>query len=285
MNGGYQGKILRVDLQDRSCKDEKLDLKAAEDFIGGSGLAAHYLFKETGSDTDPLGKDNALIFMTGPFTGTAVPASDRFAVAAKSPLTGIWGEADCGGKWGEMLKKCGYDGIIVKGISPAPVYLSVENNKAEILDAEEIWGMDTFQTTDYLADKHGPKIKTACIGPAGEKQVNIAGILTEGIHARMAARCGLGAVMGSKKLKAITVSGNQKSPCMNKEQLTSSVRKISKNIKEYLDIITKYGTALNIAYIEPLGDIPIKNFSQGAWQEGVDNLNVNRLNELYGNRP
>ncbi len=275
MNGGYQGKILRIDLVKKIVSDEKLDFKAAQNFIGGSGLAAHYLIKETDSEKDPL------VFMTGPFTGTAVPGSDRFAVAAKSPLTGIWGEADCGGKWGEMLKKCGYDGIIIEGRSSTPVYLYVENNKATIMNAEELWGMDTFQTTDFLENKHGQKTRTACIGPAGEKQVKIAGILTEGIHARMAARCGLGAVMGSKKLKAVTVYGNQSSPCAHKNELISSIRQISKSLKENLNILTTYGTAVNISYIEPLGDIPIKNFSQGTWQEGVDNLNADKLNEYF----
>lgn len=281
MKGGYQGKILRVDLSESRITKEELNWEAARNFIGGSGLAAHYLYEGTGPETNPLGESNQLIFMTGPFTGTPVLASDRFAVVAKSPLTGIWGESDCGGHWGETLKKCGFDGIIIQGKSSIPVFLKVENNTAEIIKANDLWGLDTFQTDKILKERLGAKVEIACIGPAGENQVKIAGIFTEGMHARVAARCGLGAVMGSKNLKAITVCGNQKTPIANKKDLISMIRKITPEVKKNLDVLTQFGTSINIECLEPLGDIPIKNYSVGSWKEGVAKLCTEKLNEKY----
>ena len=207
--GGYAGRVLHVDLSKRSQRVEELSEGEARTYIGGSGLAAKRLWEMTGRETDPLGTENVLIFMTGPLTGTKVLLSGRHEVVAKSPLTGIYGEADVGGRWGTELKKAGFDGVIITGKSVKHTYLWISESGVEFRDAEHLWGLDTYEASAILRRETDQKAIEACIGPAGERLARIAAIMHDGKDGRAAGRCGLGAVMGSKNLKAIVTKGDK----------------------------------------------------------------------------
>ncbi len=209
---GYMGKLLRVDLSEGRIWEEPLNETYARLFVGGSGLGARYLADLAGPDTDPLGPDNPLIFMTGPLVGTTTPAAGRFAVVARSPATGLTGEANAGGYWGPELRRAGYDGIIITGQAPRPVWLEIrEGAIPQLHDAESLWGLDTYETQEAIRAAMGAKrVRVACIGPAGENRVRFAAIMND--HGRAAGRTGMGAVMGSKRLKAIGVGGHAEVP-------------------------------------------------------------------------
>jgi len=261
---GYTGKILRVDLSSGSMKDEVIPEETLRKYLGGSGLGAKILYDETDSNTDPLGPDNLLIFMTGPLVGTNVPNFGRHQAITRSPLTGSFGEGNSGGSWGYKLKRAGYDGIVVKGKAEKPVYINIEEGKAEILDASHLWGKDTYEVDDILKEAHGKKTVTASIGPAGEKLVRIAAIMNDGYEGRTTARCGLGAVMGSKNLKAISLNGNLAPQVAEPDALKQSVKewapKINDNTKSYLK---NFGTACGMETVEASGDLPVKNWTAG----------------------
>ena len=195
MAGGYMGKILFVDLSTGEIKEEPLEEKMCRDFLGCYGIGARILYSRMKAGVDPLGPENMLGFITGPLTGTGVPTGTRYMVVAKSPLTGGWGDANSGGYFGSYLKFAGFDAIFFTGISAAPVYLLVDNGRAQIKNAGSLWGKDTYETEDALMAEYGNQSRVACIGPSGEKISLIAGIMTD--HGSAAARSGLGAVMGS----------------------------------------------------------------------------------------
>ena len=261
---GYMGKILRINLSNKEIKKEDLKKEDLKKYIGGSGLGAKYLHELTGGDTDPLGEDNALIFMTGPLTGTKSFSSDRFEVITKSPLTGIYGEANCGGKWGSMLKKSGYDGIVITGKSKTPVYIQIVNKDVKILDASDIWGKDIFETDALFKKKISSKSEVACIGPAGEKLVSYAVISTDGKYARVAGRVGVGAVMGSKKLKAILVSGEQELKLYDPEGLQKWWKAHAKEVatSDVAKILREHGTAIVVKPSAKDGNLPVKNWTK-----------------------
>jgi aldehyde:ferredoxin oxidoreductase len=260
----YMGTILRVDWSESKISEESLSEDACKMFLGGSGLATKYLFDEVPKGADPLGPDNELIFMTGPLTGTESPSAGRYSVVAKSPLTGFWGEANSGGSWGVYLKSSGFDGIIFKGISPKPVYLVIDDGKAELRDANSIWGKGVSETTRVLQDELGEDFNVACIGIAGENLVRYAGIIND-VH-RAAGRCGLGTVMGSKRLKAVVARGTQEIKVANKDVFS----KISKTnydlVNESMLKITleTYGTSMTTDLVNVRGGFPTRN-----WQTGV----------------
>ncbi|MGI6129571.1 MAG: aldehyde ferredoxin oxidoreductase family protein [bacterium] len=276
---GYMGKVLRVDLTSRQVEVEELQEDVVRQFLGGSGLAAKYLFEETTANTDPLGPDNLLIFMTGPFTGTIVPNSGRHAVVARSPLTGIWGEGDIGGTWGVALKRAGYDGIIVKGKADSPVYLWIHEGGVEIRDAKHLWGKDTFEVDKLIkADTH-PKAVVTAIGQAGENQVSYAVIMSDGLDARAGGRGGLGAVMGSKNLKAIGAYGTLRPTVADDKNLRSFTKEMSTAIHEATKGMARFGTAGGIQAMEELGDVPIKNWYQGSWADGAAALSGAKMRD------
>ena len=275
------GKILRVDLTAKTVVEENPSEEILKKYIGGVGLSGYYLYKETDEKTDPLGPDNRLVFMTGPFTLSGVPSSGRHSVAAKSPLTGIWGDADVGGTWGIGLKKAGYDGIIVQGASSKPVYLFISDNEVKIEDASALWGKDTFETDDILKEKHGANIVTQSIGQAGENLVKIASIMTDGSSARAAARCGLGAVMGSKKLKAIAVTGNKKPEIFDEEGLKADIKELVTVQVQNRGGMHEHGTAEGLIGNELSGDLPIKNWKLGAWGGKAEKISGEVMTEKY----
>lgn len=269
---GYNGKIIDADLTNRKIDILPLSEEVARSYIGGSGLAAKIIYQETSPQIDPLDSQNLLVFMTGPFTNTRIPTSGRHAVAARSPLTGIWGESDVGGSWGISLKRAGYDGIKIKGASKTPVYIWVHNEKVEIRNAEHLWGIDTYRVADLLKKETSERASVACIGPAGESLVKFASIMHDGKNARAAGRCGLGAVMGSKRLKAIIVEGRGKTYIKDEETLQKLIKKLTPLMRREAFFLGKYGTTGSEVELEEIGDLPIKNWRQGRWKEGAKKL-------------
>ncbi|MFX0026747.1 MAG: aldehyde ferredoxin oxidoreductase N-terminal domain-containing protein, partial [Candidatus Hermodarchaeota archaeon] len=226
---GFNGKLLNVNLTDRNLSEEPIDENIARKFLGGSGYCCSYLYDKIDRNTDPLSPDNILMFMTGPFCGSNIPASGRFVVCAKSPLTGIWGESNCGGYFGNELKKAGYDGIIINGSSNIPVYLEITSNGTQIRDAASLWGEGIYKTSKLLKKKLGlDSTRVACIGQAGENLVKFASI---GSEDKSAGRTGMGAVMGSKKLKAIAISAKKREyKAANPKKLKDVIKKAIEDI-------------------------------------------------------
>lgn len=220
---GFMGKIIKVNLTEQSVESVPLSEKLAEDYIGGGGIAAKIISDMLLPESDPLGENNPLVFMTGPLTGTIIPWSGRHCVASISPLTGIWGESYAGGSWGKELKKAGFDGIVITGRADRLVYLKVIDQSVTIEDAVALKGKDTYETDALLRKRCDEKAKVAAIGSAGENLVRFASIIHEGPAARTAARCGVGAVMGSKNLKAIVVKGRGNIELADKERLVQSI--------------------------------------------------------------
>jgi aldehyde:ferredoxin oxidoreductase len=220
---GYTGDILRVNLTEGTIATIPLSEKEAEDYIGGVGIAAHITSKMICPTTDPFGAGNPLIFMTGPLTGTIIPWSGRHCVATISPLTDIWGEAYAGGTWGRELKKAGFDGIVVTGKADRLVYLKVIDQTVTLEDATAFKGKDTYETEMLLRKDCDEQVKVAAIGVAGEQCVRFAAVIHDGPAARTAGRCGVGAVMGSKNLKAIAVKGSGSNELADKEGLVQSI--------------------------------------------------------------
>src|SRR5258708_37983708 len=210
---GYMGAILDVDLTPGSHRVRELTPEMADKGLGGTGRGAHLWGEEGTYKADPLGTDNVMVWAPGPFAGTAVPLSTRFGVCARSPLTGVWGEAECGGHWANDLKKAGFDALVLRGRADHPVYLWIHDGEVELRDASHLWGKDTFETHDLIraevgsTGRRGAEAGVACIGPAGEQLVRFAAIMGDGKDARAVGRSGLGAVMGSKNLKAVAVRG------------------------------------------------------------------------------
>ena len=215
MVNGYLGKILWVDLLNQQVKDEALDEKLCRDYLGGYGLGARILFSRQKPGIDALGPDNILGFITGMLTGTDALGGSRYSVVAKSPLTGTWGDASSGGYFGPYLRLAGYDAVFLTGIADKPVYLLIDNGKPEIRDAAHLWGKDNFKTDDALRAEHDKTAKVVSIGPAGERLSLVSCLLTH--KGAAAGRSGLGAVMGSKRLKAVVVKGEQKVPVADME--------------------------------------------------------------------
>ena len=199
MARGYAGKTLWVDLSTGKLEDEVFDDEFYRQFIGGYGLGARIIFNRQKAGIDPLGADSILGLTTGLLTGTPSISASRYIMVGKSPLTGGWGDANSGGSVGPYLKFAGYDNVFFRGISPKPVYLLIDSGKAELKHAAHIWGKDSFETEDILKSELGKDTEVACIGPAGEKVALIAAVMNN--KGRAAGRSGLGAVMGSKKLK------------------------------------------------------------------------------------
>lgn len=278
---GYLGKILRLDLTRGELWDEPLNQEYARKFVGGSGLAARVLYDILGSDVDPLGPENPLFFLTGPLVGTSMTSAGRYSVCARSPLTGIWGEANSGGFFGPELRYAGYDGVLITGRAERPVWLSILHGKAELHPATHLWGSDLYYTQDQLREELGdPKVRVACIGLSGENQVKLAGIAND--HGRFAARTGLGAVMGSKNLKAIAVRGSNQVPLHAPSEYRALTDQVLARYKDdfYSQSLRQYGTSggLNLGHM--LGDLPIRYFQLGEYPP-ADDLSGVDLAEKY----
>jgi aldehyde:ferredoxin oxidoreductase len=260
----YLGRILRVDLSQGLVWDEALNEDYARGYVGGSGLAARYLFDVLDEEVDPLGPDNPLVFLTGPLVGTSMSSAGRYSVCARSPLTGIWGEANSGGFFGPELRYAGYDGIWFTGASKDPVWLSILEGKPALHDGRDLWGSDTYSAQTRVRESLGePRARVACIGVAGENQVKLAGIAND--HGRFAARTGLGAVMGSKKLKAIAVRGTGKVPLYAPDEFRKLTDQVLAFYKEDFgsQSLRSFGTSGYVNVGHMFGDLPIRYFQLG----------------------
>lgn len=277
---GYMGKILDVDLTSGAVRTRDLTQRLADDFIGGTGIGARLLCEEGAYRADPLGPDNVLIFGTGPYTATNIPLSNRFGVCARSPLTYAFGEAECGGHWANDLKRAGFDLLLLRGRAERPVYLWIHDGQVEVRSAEHLWGRDTFDTHDTLRAEVGDeKAGVACIGPAGERLARIAAIMVDGRDGRAVGRTGLGAVMGSKRLKAIVVRGHGEFALADPDGLTRSVRSYQRDIVQQAKGFGRLGTAGGIPTHDKMGNWPIRNWRQGQWPEATEKISGARMAE------
>lgn len=267
-----EASIIRIDLTKQTQKVEKIGDAVLRKYIGGRGLGVRMLYDELKPKTDPLKPENKLMFMTGPLEGTYVPTAGRFHVVTKSPLTGGIGDSNCGGDWGPELRFAGYDGIIFEGKSPKPVYLWIHNGSIEFKSATKLWGKGVWDTEDLIREEIGDKnAKIASIGPAGENLVLIAGIINR--KHRAAGRAGVGAVMGSKNLKAIAVKGNKKVPIANDAKLREAVKKAQDLIKKNAvsgSGLPTLGTMILINVANQNGILPTRNFQTGVFPKADD---------------
>ena len=280
--GGYMGKLAKIDLSTGRFVAEEIPAAVLRKYIGGTGLAAYLLSQCSFAKLDPLGPENLLVFASGPLTGANVPTSGRYAVAAKSPLTGIWGEADSGGRFGAALKAAGFDAVAITGKAPSPSVLCVLDGKLSLVSAQEVWGKDTYDTHSILAQQYGNKAAIVCIGPPGERMVPLANIMTEGAHARAAGRCGLGAVMGSKNLKAIVASGNLSVPVAKPQELQQSIREIVPVMMEKMKRMRDFGTPGGIVGNAVLGDLSAFNWRDGNCGKAAECLSAEIMIKEYG---
>jgi len=266
---GFIDKTLIVNLDTGQVQDHSLNPTQLRDYIGGSGLAARLFLDLLEDPPYPESFDpaNPLIIMTGPAAGISLPGSSRFAVCARSPLTNLWGESSCGGYFAPALKASGYDGVIVTGKSDSPVYLLIENGHAEIRDASDLWGKDTYQTDDLLKASHGKPARTLSIGSAGENLVRFASVTHDKAHS--AGRTGMGAVMGSKHLKAVVALGKGKVTVANPEALKPIRESLRTKQAESLHSQTfeAFGTSGGLYVSSMMGDVPLKNWQLGEWED------------------
>ena len=261
--GTYTGKILDIDLSSGTFKTTKIKDDVIRKFIGGAGLAAKLFFDRVPPDTNPLSAQNILFLMAGPLSGTNFPTSSRLLAAFKSPQTGIWGQGSAGGNFAAEMKRAGYDGIAISGASKKPVYIVIEDDKVAIKDASDLWGNDIYETADILKKRHGTKADVLEIGPAGENLVKFANIMNTKWGS--ISRCGGGAVMGSKKLKAIVISGTGKVTLANPEAFESVRKNVLSKVKESVitQALTASGTAMGLEVNAMTGVLPVKNFTVG----------------------
>ncbi len=263
--------ILRINLTSGSIDEYVVPSTWVEDFLGGASLAARILYDELLPALDPFSPEASLLFLNGPLSGTAGPAVGRFVVCAKSPATGLWGESNCGGFWGPELRMAGYDGLWITGKAPHPIYISIIDKNIEILDAGHLWGQDTYTTQQsVIAAMEVKRPRVAVIGPAGEALIPSSLILTD--HGRVAGRTGMGAVMGSKNLKAIAVKGSAAVPVDN-PTLYQAIRSLAnRELKAdpYSEIFHEVGTAGTADYFDYLAEMPKKYFQNGVFENTLN---------------
>jgi len=276
---GYWGRILRVNLSAGTVVEEEVDLHILRLVIGGAGLGAYYLQRDMDGSIGPFDPGNLLIFATGPFQATALPGSAKWTVCARSPLSNFYGEAAAGGNWGINLKRAGYDAIVISGASDLPVYLLVHDRHAEIRSAADLWGKKTSVALRMIKDEvGGPRTSVALIGPAGEKLIRYACIIVDG-HS-VAGRTGMGAVMGSKKLKAICVVGSSPPGIQQPSELRTLQKTLVPLIQERTKRLHTSGTPGYMAIGESFGDVPTKNWQRGVWPEGNAKLGPSQYKKL-----
>jgi len=260
---GYMGKLVRVNLTERNTIQENISLEDKRKYLGGRGLGAKLLFEELKPGIHPLSSQNKLLFFTGPITGTPLAGSSRFIAMAKSPLTNIWGEATAGGFWGPELKKAGFDGIIIEGKAEKPTYLWVHDGEIEFKSAEPFWGFTITETIRGIKETlKDPNIRVLAIGPSGERMVKISCIANDGFG--VLGRTGLGAVMGSKRLKAIAVRGKGAVKISDSEKVKKLNKEFLAKLKQevFVQTLRKFGSGGSVSEFSKLGTLPTRNFSQ-----------------------
>lgn len=275
---GYTGKLLRVNLESGNISKENPEESYYRCFLGGRGMILHTFLTEVPSHAAPLGPENKLVFATGLLTGHKLIGTGRASVGSKSPLTGGYGESEAGGFWGSELRRAGYDGIIIEGISKRPVYLWINNDTVEIRDAASIWGAEVGPATDWFREDTGQRrCRTAVIGPAGERQVSYSNIIVD--YRRAFGRTGMGAVMGSKRLKGIVVKGDNSPLSADKKSILELNLKMKARYKDSPFI--GYGTGGAMKAFEAVGNLPVRNHSGGSFP-GVEKIDAPSLLEQFG---
>ncbi len=274
---GYTGKIAYIDLTTGAVEIKQTPLKEAEKFIGGSGLAARLLYDSLQPEVEPLADRACVAVMTGPVTGTALPSSSRFAVCGRSPLSGYWGESTSGGKFGVVLKRAGFDGLIITGKAQEMAYLLVAGGNVEIKTATGLKGLDSYEAQKQLKEVYGNDVSIACIGAAGENLVPMAAVIND--NGRAAGRMGFGAVFGSKNLKAIVAAGKDEIQVGDKESLRAMARELTARYQQSLQLSNQFGTVgyLDIGYY--FGDVPVRYFTRGLFP--IDRFNGRKFREEY----
>ncbi len=277
---GYHGRFLEVDLSAGTTTEIPLSEEILEKYIGGATLAAALVYERVSKGIDPLSPENPLVFSTGPFTGSSVPMVSRYAVCGISPLTGYWGESTSGGKFPVRLKGSGFDGLIVTGRSEKPVYLYLEKGKAEIRDASQLWGKDSYETQKLIKEELGDdNLSVACIARGGEKQVRYASVMND--KGRSAGRCGMGALMGSKNLKAVAAAGDSKPKLADPAKIRALVKQTGTDIDGNVISLAfgEYGTLMYMDMGMMLGDVPVKYFTKSVFP--VEKLTGEAFRQAY----
>jgi aldehyde:ferredoxin oxidoreductase len=277
---GVGGEILWVDLTKGEVEKRPLDEDLIKQYLLGAGLLSRVLYDAIPQDADPLGEENVLGVATGTLTGSMFPQASRHVVAALSPLTGVWGESHAAGFWGPELKFAGYDAIFFTGISSDPVYLDIEDEKIEILDASHLWGKNVFEADDIIRETHGFRVRVLSIGQAGENLVRFAAIMND--RDRASARSGLGAVMGSKRLKAIAVRGKGKLEVSDPKGYLKQMDVFHRRMMEnpFTPSRVKYGTTSLVELMQHIGRLPSYNMRQGVF-DGYEKISGDAINEKY----
>ncbi|MFQ6000293.1 MAG: aldehyde ferredoxin oxidoreductase family protein [Anaerolineae bacterium] len=276
---GYRGKLLIVDLTSGEIRDEPLNAEYTQKFIGGSGLACRYLYDLIDADTDPLGPENPLVFMTGPLVGTRAPSCGRYVICARSPQTRIWGESNIGGFLGPELRFAGYDGIMIRGQAPGPTYLFIKDGQAELRSASHLWRQDSYKTQEVIKrELKDRRVRVACIGEAGENLVNYAAVMADA--GRAAGRTGMGAVMGAKRLKAVACRGRGRIPLADEARFNALAQESLSEVEEDIttQILLQTGTAGSADYFSLLGNMPNRYFAQGSFP-GVEEISGGAMAE------
>lgn len=270
MRHGFYGKVLEIDLGTAKMKET---LPAGDDYrryLGGSGLAAKIFYERGYHRIGSLEEAAPLLLFTGLLTGQKLPAACKASICGRSPATGIWAEATVGGYWPAALRGCGYDGLIITGRARRPVYLYLGGGTVEIRDAAALWGEDVYTTAERIQAELEEPVRVAAIGPAGERGALIAAIMIDGSDTRAAGRCGLGAIMGAKNLKAVAAGRSGGPPqAADAAGMAAARRAVLPRIREKAKGLTDFGTAGGVQAVEKSGDLPIRNWSGGAWAEGA----------------
>jgi aldehyde:ferredoxin oxidoreductase len=278
---GHWGKLLRINLANSEVQTEGIDENIIESYMGAKGIGAFYFCKESKQGVDPLSPENIIILSTGPFQGTAVPSTGRFAAITKSPLSGIFLDTYCGGEFAHAFKRCGFDLVKIEGKSEKPSYISIKDEDVQVKDASDLWGKTTNETEDVLRELEGPGVKVVSAGPAGENLVKIACLISD--YRRSAGRGGAGAVFGSKNLKAVCAEGSKKVPIADEGALKNVIAKFAENVRKDREDwdFYDYGTAGILETASEKDRIPTRNY-QAAEFEGAKDIGGEALHEKYG---
>ncbi len=278
---GNMGKVAEVDLSTGRIEELELSPEVYRDYVGGTGLAARLIYERGDLEAGPLSPSNMLVLAAGPLTGVGFSGSSRMSAAARSPLTEIWGQATCGGNFGPELKRCGYDALLIKGRASEPVYLILEGESVRLAPAGDLWGKDTYHTTDLLKERHGKQYRVLAVGPAAENGVLFGSIVND--YGHHFGRTGMGTVMASKNLKAIVARGNREIPVKDPAKLEELKQKYDALLEKngMARALRAFGTACNMEGMMALGDVPTRNWAKGLWEEGAERLSGVSLDDHY----
>jgi len=272
------GKLLRINLSNKNIHVERMSEKFYRKYYGGRNIIAYFLLKETLPNIDPLSNDNKLVFASGVLTGCPFPGSGKHSIGAKSPLTGFYGDGEAGGFWGHEFKKTGFDVLIVEGKSPKPVYILINDNEIKIVDASDLWGKTTGETYLLLKKRLGNKFRIASIGPAGENLTRYA-CINHDLRAYVG-RSGIGAVMGSKNLKAVVVKGSKFPDIYDKKKVKELSSYMNKNFMNMAGMLSQFGTLAGVKIYNDSGCLPTKNFTGGSF-DGVESISADSIMKRY----